>query len=145
MKLGEFLDSIQFRPHATIINSWDSFGPSGDVLMQLWSAPGQRVRDHAVAGAYLRVNCYDAKEFQASGHTVPVGYAGRRRAMAAGESGARGYAAISSPPNGEHGPGLWAKHADLSRVFLILALERTAEGDVFAILGTPVPAAGLRG
>lgn len=91
------------RKHHLLLGS---FSPSGDVLMQLWSAPGQRVRDHAMAAAYLRVNCYDAKEFLASGHAVPVGYAGRRRAVDAVEGGARGYAATSSPPSGEHGPGL---------------------------------------
>ena len=54
------------------------------------------------------------------------------------EAGARGSAAISAPPNGERGPGSWAKHADLKRVFPILALERTTEGDVFVILGAPI-------
>ena len=83
MTLTEFLNSIGFKPHASIMNSWDSFNVAGDVMMQLWSEPGQRVRDHAVPGAYLRANCYDVKEFEESGHTVPVGYAGRRRAIAA--------------------------------------------------------------
>jgi hypothetical protein len=134
-----FLSKIGLKPYGTVTNSWDAFSESGSVLMQLWSAPGQRVRNYPVPGAYLRVRCFDAEHYHQDGENKRVGYNGRTRAIQQIEAGAKGYAAISSSPNNEHGPGSWAKHADLTRVYPILKVEHMPDsGDIYVVLGTPV-------
>ena len=113
--------------------------------MQLWQESNQRVRDHAIPGAYLRVRCFHAQGYAETGADRAVGYAGRDKAISALEAGARGYAALSSPPDGKRGSGVWAKYADLSRVYPVLAVERpTAGGDIYVILGTPIPVTAIQ-
>ena len=137
MTITEFLTNVGFKPYGSVVNSWDSFNDVGSVLMQLWQEPGQRVRDHAVPGAYLRVRCFDAMHHANKNHAV--GYAGRLLAIKSLEAGTKGYAALSSPPDGKRGPGVWAKHADLTKVYPVLAVERSGNtDDVFVILGNPI-------
>ena len=139
MNLTEFLKRINFKPYASVVNSWDSFNQTGSVLMQLWLEPGQRIQDHAIAGAYLRVCCWNAKSRATHGQNQTVGYKGRQKAIEAIEAGARGYAALSTAPQGQHGPGVWARYCNLERVYPILAIERATESeDIFAILGAPI-------
>ena len=145
MNLTEFLDSTGFRSHGTVTNSWDAFRPDGTVLMQLWTAPGQRLKDgHDIAGAYLRVRCFDAAHHAVNEVRQAVGYAGRLRAIHAVEAGVTAYAALSSPPSDKRGPGLWAKHADLGRVYRVLGIERPEGCDIFAILGGPISVASMK-
>jgi hypothetical protein len=122
MTITEFLKTTGFKPYGSVVNSWDSFNEAGSVLMQLWQAPGQRVRDHALPGAYLRVCCFDAEHHATKGQNQQVGYAGRLQAIAAVEAGAKGYAALSSSPIDKRGPGFWAKYADLKKVYPILSV-----------------------
>lgn len=144
MTITEFLRTTGFKPHGSVVNSWDSFNGAGSALMQLWQAPGQRVRDHALPGAYLRVCCFNAEHRSTKGQNQPVGYAGRLRAIAAIEAGAKGYAAISSPPSDKHGTGVWAKYANLTKVYPILSVERsTTSKDVFVVLGRPIAATSM--
>ncbi|MDM0118918.1 hypothetical protein [Variovorax arabinosiphilus] len=144
MTITEFLKSIGFKSHGSVVNSWDAFAPSGTVLMQLWSEAGQRVREHANAGAYLRVRCFHAEGFAETGAARAVGYSGRRRAIDAVARGALGYVVLSAPPAGLRGPGVWAKHADLSRAYPVLEVEAAdADGDIYVILGQPVPVATI--
>lgn len=145
MTVTEFLRSIGFKPYGSVVNSWDSFNETGSVMMQLWQEPNQRVRDHPMPGAYLRVRCFHAQGYAETGSDRVVGYAGRDKAISTLEAGGRGYAALSSPPDGKRGPGVWAKYADLSRVYPVLAVERTTEGgDIFVILGTPIPVSAIQ-
>ncbi len=68
-----------------------------------------------------------------------VGYNGRAKAIAAIENGAKGYAALSDAPEEKRGAGVWAKNADLSKVYPVLGIEREeTTSDIFAILGKPV-------
>ena len=139
MNVSEFLAKIKFTPYATVVNSWDSFNAKGSVLMQLWAEPGQRIRDHRNPGAYLRVCCWNSASDTKYGHNQTVGYNGRLKALAAIENGARGYAAMSSVPEESRRAGAWARNADFSRVYPVLAIERpTDSNDFFAILGTPI-------
>lgn len=139
MTITEFLTNVGFKPYGSVVNSWDSFNDVGSVLMQLWQEPGQRVRDHAVPGAYLRVRCFDATHYTNDGKSHAVGYAGRLQAIKSLEAGTKGYTALSSPPGGKRGPGVWAKHADLTKVYPVLAVERPGNtADVFVILGNPI-------
>jgi hypothetical protein len=139
MNVSEFLAKTGFRSHGTVANSWDAFKPNGTVLMQLWQGPGQRVKDHENQDVYLRVQCLDSVHFAENRQRQAVGYAGRLRAIQAIESGVKGFAALSAPPSDKHGPGLWAKHSDLSRVYPIIGTERDQNGNVYALLGKPVP------
>ena len=135
----EFLSKIGFMPYGNVTNSWDSFNGSGSVLMQLWAAPRQRVRNYPIPGAYLRVRCFDAAHYRLDGENKRVGYNGRIRAIQQIEEGAKGYAAISSPSSDDHGPGSWAKHADLTRVYPVLKIEHALDcGDIYAVLGIPM-------
>lgn len=144
MTITEFLKTTGFKPYGSVVNSWDSSSASGSVLMQLWQAPGQRVRDHALPSAYLRVCCFDAEHYSTEGQNHPVGYAGRLQAIAAIEAGAKGYAALSSPPSGQRGPGFWAKYADLKKVYPILSVERPSTcKDVFVVLGSPIATSSM--
>jgi hypothetical protein len=143
MNVSEFLAKTGFRSHGTVANSWDAFKPDGTVLMQLWQAPGQRVKEHKNPDVYLRVRCLDAIHYAENKQRQVVGYAGRLRAIHSIESGVKGYAALSSPPADKHGPGLWAKHSDLSRVYPILGIEREEDGNVFVALGKPVEAGAM--
>lgn len=111
--------------------------------MQLWQAPGQRVRDHVIDKAYLRVRCFDKAHFEARQSEQRIGYNGRHQSICAIEGGTSGYALMSTPPSNQHGAGEWSKHADLTRVFPILAIERDGSGDMFAILAPPLPATDL--
>jgi hypothetical protein len=135
----EFLAKAGFKPYGTVQNSWDSFNGAGTVLMQLWQESGQWIRDGAETGVYLRVCCLRAANHDKKGKDQSVGYAGRLRAIEALEGGRRGYAAMSSPPEDNRGPGVWAKHADLKKVYPILAVERSkGSDDIFVILGRPI-------
>jgi hypothetical protein len=145
MTISEFLAAINFKPYASVVNSWDSFNAAGSALMQLWAEPGQRVRDHAVAGAYLRVCCWSAEHLALYGKNQSVGYNGRAKAIKAIESGATGYAALSDTPLEKRGPGAWAKNSDLTKVYPVLQIERPPNTqDVFAILGAPIPLKEIR-
>jgi hypothetical protein len=144
MTITEFLTNVGFKPYGSVVNSWDSFNDARSVLMQLWQEPGQRVRDHAVAGAYLRVRCFDATHYSNEGKSHAVGYAGRLLAIKSLEAGMKGYVALSSPPGGKRGPGVWAKHADLAKVYPVLAVERPDNTpDVFVILGNPIATSAI--
>lgn len=145
MTVTEFLRSTGFKPYGSVANSWDSINEAGSVLMQLWQAPGQRIREHALPSAYLRVRCFDAESHAIKGDTQRVGYAGRKRSIETLEAGGRGYAVLSAPPTGLRGPSVWAKHADLSRVYPILKVERSeTSDDVFVILSTPIAAHAMK-
>lgn len=140
MNVTDFLERIRFKPYSTAVNSWDSWNNSGSVLMQLWTEPGQRVRDHPIVGAYLRVCCWNEQHRLQHGQNQKIGYNGRAKAIRAVEAGAKGYAAMSDAPVAKRGPGAWAKYADLTKVYPILAIERpAASADIFAVLGPPVP------
>lgn len=144
MTITEFLANVEFKPYGSVVNSWDSFNDAGSVLMQLWQEPGQRIRDHAVPGAYLRVRCFDAIHHANEGKKHAVGYAGRLQAIKSLEAGTKGYAALSSPPDGQRGPGVWARHADLKKVYPVLAVERPSNtADVFVILGNPIATSAI--
>lgn len=139
MTITEFLRKAGFKPYGSVVNSWDSTNAAGSVLMQLWQAPGQRIREHVLPGAYLRVRCFDAANHALKGDTQRVGYAGRWRSIETLEAGGKGYAALSAPPAGERGPNVWAKHANLTKVYPVLKVERSeTSDDVFVILGTPI-------
>ena len=145
MNVTSFLASLGFKPYSSVVNSWDSFDEAGTVLMQLWVEPGQRVHNHANPEAYLRIRCFNAQSHAIKGHTQVVGYNGRSKAIAAIEAGAKGYAALSDAPEEKRGAGIWAKNADLSKVYPILAIERDrASGDIFAVVGPPVPASSIK-
>lgn len=141
MTITEFLTNAGFKPYGSVVNSWDSFNDTGSVLMQLWQEPGQRIRDHAVPGAYLRVRYFDAIHHAKEGKNHAVGYAGRLLAIKSLEAGTKGYTALSSPPGGKRGPGVWAKYADLTKVYPVLAVERPDNtADVFVIPESVFPA-----
>ena len=144
MNITQFCQRYGFVHHGTALNSWDSFHPSGAVLMQLWQAPGQRIRSHPLPEAYLRVRCFDSAHYEVRKADQPTGYNGRLKSISAIENRAPGFALMSSPPSDEHGSGTWSKHANLERVFPILAIERDDRGDVFAILAPPLPATELQ-
>jgi hypothetical protein len=144
MNITSFLASVGYKPYSSVMNSWDSFDANGSVLMQLWVEPRQRVHDHPIANAYLRVRCWNAASHARKGHTQVVGYNGRTKAIAAIEHGAKGYAALSDAPEEKRGAGVWAKNADLSKVYPVLAIEREEKtGDIFAIVGKPVSAQAI--
>ena len=139
MNVTEFLATIGFVPYGSVVNSWDSFNEVGSVLMQLWTESGQRVRDHTVQGAYLRVCCWNSVSHAKYGHNQTVGYNGRDKAIKSIEAGAHGYAALSNAPEEARKAGAWARNADLTKVYPILAIERSNEtDDIFAILGSPI-------
>jgi hypothetical protein len=139
MNVTEFLAKIRFTPYSTVVNSWDSFNAKGSALMQLWAEPGQRVRNHVLSGAYLRVCCWNSTSHSQHGQNQVVGYNGRKKAIEAIESGARGYAALSNTPEAQRRSGAWARNADLSKVYPVLAIERPTDSkDIFAILGAPI-------
>jgi hypothetical protein len=92
-----------------------------------------------MAGAYLRVCCWNSKSRATRGQNQTVGYNGRRKAIEAVEAGQCGYAALSAAPEEQRGPGVWAKNCDLEKVYPILAIERATDPeDIFAILGAPI-------
>lgn len=80
MNNTEFFATHGFKPHGTVANSWDAFSSDGAVVLLLWGEPNQRVRDHEIAGAYLRVRCFSAEHHAASARQQAVGYAGRLKA-----------------------------------------------------------------
>ena len=144
MNITTFLAGIGFRPYSSVVNSWDSFDTQGSVLMQLWVEPWQRVHDHRIPEAYLRVRCFNAESKARKGHTQVVGYNGRAKAITAIEAGARGYVALSDAPEEKRGAGVWAKNADLSKVYPVLGIEHEeTTGDIFAIVARPVPASSV--
>ena len=137
--ITDFLARVGFEPYASVANSWDSFDPSGQVLMHLWVEPNQRVRDHHLTEAYLRVRCFFAHRYLQHAKTKAVGYAGRFKAIRALQSGARGWVALSNAPEEKRGPGVWAKNADLSRVYPILEVEFSGtDKDGFVVVGQPI-------
>jgi hypothetical protein len=140
MNITQLCKRYGLEHHGSLESAWDAHGPTGIVLMQLWHAPNQKLHDHPLPGAQLRVRCMDA------GHDEELdeeARAARARSIAAVEEGARGYAAMSIPPSQSRGAGAWAKYANLERVFPVLGLEREPCGAVFAVLGAPVPASEL--
>ena len=140
MNITQLCKRYGLEHYGSLENAWDAPGPTGIVLMQLWHAPNQKVRDHPLPGAQLRVRCSHADD----GISVDEdAYDARVRSITALEKGARGYAAMSIPPRNSRGAGAWAKYANLERVFPVLALEREPCGAVFALLGAPVPASEL--
>lgn len=139
MTITEFCNRYGFVHYGTPTNSWDSFNVVGSILMQLWQAPGQRIRNSSTpAGAYLRVRCFDQAHYQERQADQRVGYNGRLKSIEALEAGKKGFALMSTPPTEEHGSGEWSKYANLARVYPILAVEREMNGDVFVILATPL-------
>lgn len=140
MNITQLCKRYGLEHYGNLEDAWDAFGPSGIVLMQLWHGPNQRLREHPLPGAHLRVLCFDSALHAQAGADA---YQGRAWSIAAVENGARGYAAMSVRPSRQHGAGAWAKYANLERVFPVLALEREANGDIFAVLGLPVPASEL--
>ena len=140
MNITQLCKRYGLEHYGSLENAWDAHGPTGIVLMQLWHAPHQKINDHALPGAQLRVRCFDAAAIPAPADEA---HAARGRSIAAVEQGARGYAAMSIPPTQSRGAGAWAKYANLERVFPVLALERESCGTVFAVLGAPVPASEL--
>jgi len=140
MNITQLCKRYGLEHYGSLEHAWDAHSPSGTVLMQLWHAPNQKLQDHAIPGAQLRVRCLDA----AAGIDLASDMQhGRARSIAALERGARGYAAMSIPPGESRGVGAWAKYTNLERVFPVLALEREPCGSVYALLGAPVPASEL--
>ncbi|MEW7850435.1 hypothetical protein AB2N08_17210 [Massilia aurea] len=138
MNITQLCKRYGLEHYGSLASAWDAHSATGIVLMQLWHAPNQKISDHPLPGAQLRVRCLDAPD------DVPDDVrAARGRSIAAMEGGARGYAAMSIPPSQSRGAGAWAKYANLERVFPVLALERESCGTVFAVLGAPVPASEL--
>lgn len=140
MNITQLCKRYGLQHHGSLESAWDAHGPTGIVLMQLWHAPNQKVHDHRLPGAQLRVRCCHADDGEGADDDARDA---RVRSIAALENGARGYAAMSIPPSQSRGAGAWAKYANLERVFPVLALEREACGAVFAVLGAPVPASEL--
>nr|WP_143029030.1 hypothetical protein [Massilia sp. PDC64] len=143
MNITEFCKRYGFVHYGTPANSWDSFNTAGLVLMQLWQAPGQRIRNSSTPGAYLRVGCFDQKHYQEKQTDQRIGYNGRLKSIEALEAGKTGFVLMSSPPTEEHGSGEWSKYANLDRIFPVLAVEREVSGDVFVILAEPLPSSEL--
>ncbi|WP_159628002.1 hypothetical protein [Massilia puerhi] len=138
MNITQLCKRYGLEQHGSLESAWDAHGPTGIVLMQLWHAPNQKLHDHPLPGAQLRVRCSHAD----NGASEDA-YDARMRSITEVERGARGYAAMSIPPRTSRGAGAWAKYANLERVFPVLALEREPCGAVFALLGAPVPASEL--
>ena len=144
MNITQLCKRYGLQHHGSLESAWDAHGPAGIVLMQLWHAPNQKVQDHPLPGAQLRVRCSHAGDDDDDDARLDAdARAARVRSIAAMEKGARGYAAMSIPPTESRGTGAWAKYANLERVFPVLALEREPCGAVFAVLGAPVPASEL--
>ncbi|WP_312515504.1 hypothetical protein [Massilia sp.] len=140
MNITQLCKRYGLEHYGSLEHVWDAHSADGIVLMQLWHAPNQKLHDHPVAGAQLRVCCFEAAgatDNQADMQEV------RTRSIEAVEGGARGFAAMSIPPGESRGVGAWAKYTNLERVFPVLALEREPCGSVFALLGAPVPASEL--
>ncbi|WP_306393158.1 hypothetical protein [Telluria beijingensis] len=140
MNITQLCKRYGLEHHGSLESAWDAHGPTGIVLMQLWHAPNQKIHDHPLPGAQLRVLCSHAADGEGASEEA---HDARVRSIAAVEEGARGYAAMSIPPTESRGAGAWAKYANLERVFPVLALEREPGGAVFAVLGAPVPASEL--
>ena len=140
MNITQLCKRYGLEQYGNLESAWDAHGPTGIVLMQLWHAPNQKLHDHSLPGAQLRVRCSHADD---SNHADEDAHDARLRSIAALEKGARGYAAMSIPPATSRGAGAWAKYANLERVFPVLALEREPGGAVYALLGAPVPASEL--
>ncbi|MGF6272186.1 hypothetical protein ABIB38_000528 [Massilia sp. UYP11] len=140
MNITQLCKRYGLQHHGRLESAWDAHGPTGIVLMQLWHAPNQKISDHPLPGAQLRVRCMEAGQAERSDEAAR---AARVRSIAALEEGARGFAAMSIPPSQSRGAGAWAKYVNLERVFPVLALEREPCGAVFAVLGAPVPASEL--
>lgn len=140
MNITQLCKRYGLEQYGNLESAWDAHGPTGIVLMQLWHAPNQKIHDHPLPGAQLRVRCSHAADGAGADEDA---YDARVRSITAVEKGARGYAAMSIPPRTSRGAGAWAKYANLERVFPVLALERDPCGAVFALLGAPVPASEL--
>lgn len=144
MNITQLCKRYGLEHYGSLEHVWDAHSASGIVLMQLWHAPNQKLHDHAVPGAQLRVCCLDAAaRVDENSDTHADMQEVRSRSIEALEQGARGYAAMSIPPGESRGVGAWAKYTNLERVFPVLALEREPCGAVFAVLGAPVPASEL--
>jgi len=144
MNITQLCKRYGLEHHGSLEHAWDAHGNDGTVLMQLWHAPNQKLQDHPVTGAQLRVCCLDANSAAGIGAAAHADLQQvRNRSIEAVEGGARGYAAMSIPPGQSRGVGAWAKYTNLERVFPVLALERAPCGSVYALLGAPVPASEL--
>jgi hypothetical protein len=143
MNITEFCKRNGFVHYGTPTNSWDSFNDAGVVLMQLWQSPGQRIRNSTTPRAYLRVRCFDQKHYKEKQTDQRVGYNGRFKSIQALEAGKKGFVLMSSPPTEEHGSGEWSKHANLDRIYPVIAVQREISGDVFVILAEPLPSSDL--
>lgn len=139
MNITQLCKRYGLEHYGSLEHVWDAHSATGIVLMQLWHAPNQKLHDHPVPGAQLRVCCFEA----ASGSDRADMQEVRTRSIEAVEGGARGFAAMSIAPGESRGVGAWAKYTNLERVFPVLALEREPGGSVFALLGAPVPASEL--
>jgi hypothetical protein len=144
MNITQLCKRYGLEHYGSLEHVWDAHSASGIVLMQLWHAPNQKLHDHAVPGAQLRVCCLDAEASAQAATDIHADMQEvRSRSIEALEQGARGYAAMSIPPGESRGVGAWAKYTNLERVFPVLALERAPCGSVYALLGAPVPASEL--
>ncbi|WP_426196511.1 hypothetical protein [Massilia sp. DWR3-1-1] len=143
MNITEFCKRYSFVHYGTPTNSWDSFHSNGLILMQLWQAPGQRIRNSSGREKYLRVKCLDQKNYHEKQIEQRVGYNGRFKSIDALAAGKKGFALIASPPTEEHGAGKWSKYANFDRIYPITDVEREVNGDIFVILAEPLPSSEL--
>jgi len=143
LNITEFLVAHGLKSYSTPVNAWDAFGPRGVVFMQLWSAPNQWLKGHPNPQARLRVKCFDAKHHEENAKRQATGYAGRLKSIEAIKNRATAFAAMSSPPGDARGRGVWAKHADLDKVYPVLGIESEDGGDVYVLLGQPQSASVL--
>lgn len=139
MNITTFCKRYGFVHYGTPTNSWDSFNQGGSVLMQLWQAPGQKIRNSSPAAGYLRVRCFFQEDYQETQADRRVGYNGRLKSIESLETGKKGFALLSCPPSDIHGAGEWSKYANLDRIYPVLGVEREGNGDVFVILAKPFP------
>jgi hypothetical protein len=80
MSIRDFLAKHRFKSHSAPVNSWDSFREDGTALMQLWDRDRTMVNDPLNPEHYMRVRCWDARNFADEGKNEVVGYLGRREA-----------------------------------------------------------------
>ncbi len=113
------------------------------IFMQLWSEPNQWLKAHPNPQARLRVKCFDVKHHQQNAKNQATGYAGRLKSIEHIKAGSKAFAALSAPPSDRRGPGVWARYADLGRVYPVLTVEAEECGDVYVLLGPPGPASTL--
>ena len=92
MNITQLCKRYGLQYHGSLESAWDAHGPTGIVLMQLWHAPNQKVHDHPLPGAQLRVRCFPAVEADGATGATGADDAARRsrvRSIAAVEQGAQ--------------------------------------------------------